>query len=69
MLKPVLHKLKQEQNYNIQIIDVDERTDLTQEAGIMAVPTLVFKNSGKEYHRHIGFQTELKIKEFYNKEV
>lgn len=69
MLKPVLHKLKEEENYNITIIDVDEFSDLAREQSVMAVPTLVFKNDGVEYFRTIGYQTEVKIKQHYNKEV
>jgi len=57
-MKPVLENLatEYEGKLNVVIIDVYEQMELTQQYGIMAIPTqIVFDSSGQEVTRHVGF--------------
>jgi len=57
-MKPILAELAilYKGKLNIVIIEVYEETKLTQQYGIMAIPTqIVFDKNGKELGRHIGF--------------
>jgi FKBP-type peptidyl-prolyl cis-trans isomerase 2 len=56
-MKPILEKLavEYEGKLNVVIVEVYEQMELTQQYGIMAIPTqIVFGSSGKEVTRHIG---------------
>jgi FKBP-type peptidyl-prolyl cis-trans isomerase 2 len=56
-MKPILEKLavEYESKLNVVIVEVYEQRELTQQYGIMAIPTqIVFDSSGKEVTRHIG---------------
>jgi FKBP-type peptidyl-prolyl cis-trans isomerase 2 len=56
-MKPILEKLavEYEGKLNVVIVEVYEQRELTQQYGIMAIPTqIVFNSSGKEVTRHIG---------------
>jgi thioredoxin 1 len=57
-MKPILEKLSAEYEgkLNVVIVEVYEQRELTQQYGIMAIPTqIVFDSSGKEVTRHMGF--------------
>ena len=57
-MKPILEELAVEykDRLNVVIVEVYERRDLTNQYGIMAIPTqIVFDSGGKEVTRHIGF--------------
>jgi len=57
-MKPILDDLSTEYQgrMNVVIVSVDDYRDLTNQHGIMAIPTQVFfDSSGKEITRHIGF--------------
>ncbi len=57
-MKPILEELAVEykDKLNVVIIEVYEHRDLTNQYGIMAIPTqLFFDSSGQEIARHIGF--------------
>jgi len=57
-MKPILENLSTEYEgkLNVVIIEVYEQRELTQQYGIMAIPTqIVFDNSGEEVTRHVGF--------------
>lgn len=56
-MKPILEKLaaEYEGKLNVVIVEVYEQRELTQQYGIMAIPTqIVFDSSGKEVTRHTG---------------
>jgi FKBP-type peptidyl-prolyl cis-trans isomerase 2 len=56
-MKPILEQLaiEYEGKLNVVIVEVYEQRELTQQYGIMAIPTqIVFDSSGKEITRHIG---------------
>jgi peptidylprolyl isomerase len=56
-MKPILEKLaaEYEGKLNVVIVEVYEQRELTQQYGIMAIPTqIVFDSSGKEVTRHMG---------------
>ena len=57
-MKPILEELALEYRgkLNVVIVEIDEHRDLTNQYGIMAIPTQIyFDSSGKEIGRHIGF--------------
>lgn len=57
-MKPILEKLaaEYEGKLNVVIVEVYDQRELTQQYGIMAIPTqIVFDSSGKEITRHVGF--------------
>jgi len=56
-MKPILEELAVEYQgkLNVVIVEVYEQRELTQQYGIMAIPTqIVFDSSGKEVTKHIG---------------
>jgi len=56
-MKPILEKLAAEyqDKLNVVIVEVYEQRELTQQYGIMAIPTqIVFDSAGKEITRHMG---------------
>ena len=56
-MKPILEKLAAEyqDKLNVVIVEVYEQRELTQQYGIMAIPTqIVFDSNGKEITRHMG---------------
>jgi FKBP-type peptidyl-prolyl cis-trans isomerase 2 len=56
-MKPILEKLSTEYEgkLNVVIVEVYEQRELTQQYGIMAIPTqIVYDSSGKEITRHMG---------------
>ena len=47
---------------NVVIVEVYEHKDLTNQYGIMAIPTQIFfDSSGKEITRHMGFWAKEEI--------
>ena len=54
---PVLDELADEAdgNYNIIKINVDENQEISQEYGVMSIPTVILFNKGEEVDRQIGF--------------
>lgn len=54
---PVLDELADEANgaYEIIKINVDENQEISQEYGIMSIPTVMLFKGGKEVDRQIGF--------------
>ena len=63
-MKPILEELAKEYEgkLNVVIVEVDEHRDLTNQYGIMVIPTQIFfDSSGKEITRHIGFWAKEEI--------
>lgn len=63
-MKPILEELAMEykDKLNVVIVEVYEHKDLTNQYGIMAIPTQIFfDSSGKEITRHMGFWAKEEI--------
>ena len=63
-MKPILEELAMEykDKLNVVIVEVYEHKDLTNQYGIMAIPTQIFFDSnGKEITRHMGFWAKEEI--------
>ena len=63
-MKPILEELAMEykDKLNVVIVEVYEHKDLTNQHGIMTIPTQIFfDSSGKEITRHIGFWAKEEI--------
>jgi len=63
-MKPILEELAVEyiDKLNVVIVEVYEHKDLTNQYGIMTIPTQIFfDSSGKEITRHIGFWSKEEI--------
>jgi thioredoxin-like negative regulator of GroEL len=52
--------------YPIEIVDIDERSDVAIEFGIRSVPTLVMVEDGTVLKRMNGVKSEQLIKEWIN---
>ena len=52
--------------YPIEIVDIDERSDVAIEFGIRSVPTLVMIEDGTVLKRMSGVKSEQLIKEWIN---
>jgi thioredoxin 2 len=66
--KPAFLDFKEQSkdNFQCEIIDVDESEILAHQYGIRSVPTFVLIKEGKEVARTSGGMTADKIKEFAN---
>jgi len=63
-MKPILEDVAAiyEGKLNVVIVEVYEQRELTQQYGIMAIPTqIVFDSSGQEVTRHVGFWARVDI--------
>jgi len=63
-MKPILEELAVEYQgkLNVVIVEIDEYRDLTNQHGIMAIPTQIFfDSSGEEVTRHMGFWAKEEI--------
>jgi len=63
-MKPILEELSVEygDKLNVVIIEIDEHRELTNQYGIMAIPTQIFfDSSAQEITRHIGFWSKEEI--------
>ena len=63
-MKPILEELavEYEAKLNVVIVEIDEYRELTNQYGIMAIPTQIFFDSGgQEIMRHIGFWAKEEI--------
>lgn len=58
MLGSVLEQLE---NVNIIKVNTDTHPALSQEFGVMSIPTLVFFKDGKEARKEIGFKSKEEI--------
>ena len=59
--KPIIEELKVE-GYPINIIDIDENSNLATEYSIRSVPTTVILEDGKEIERFVGARTKQLIR-------
>jgi thioredoxin 1 len=63
-LAAVLDKI--ETNVPIEVVDIDEQTDLAAEFGIRTVPTLVLMEDNVATKRIIGLKSKQEIEAFIN---
>lgn len=63
---PVFQKLQEElENFEMEKIDVDEKSELAQAMNVMSLPTFILLNDeGKEVARAVGTRTEAELREF-----
>lgn len=62
MLAPVLEEV--ESDLKVIKVDTDEFDELSQEYGVMTIPTLILFDKGKEIKRNIGFINKEDLEEF-----
>ena len=62
MLAPVLEEA--ESDLKVIKVDTDEFEELSQEYGVMTIPTLILFDKGKEVKRNIGFINKDEVEEF-----
>ena len=69
MLGPVLEKVaKENDNFQIVSVDVDEEEKLAFEYRISSIPCLVLIEDGKEVNRSVGFMNKDDIIDFVGEE-
>lgn len=68
MLSPVLEELGKSYKDKLKIckLNVNENSQLADEYGVMAVPTLMYVKNGREINRTIGFINKNEILEHLN---
>jgi thioredoxin 1 len=65
MFGPVMERVST--NILVQKIDVDKQSDLAMKYSVRSIPTVILvDDSGKEYARQTGVQTEQMLVEQYN---
>jgi len=65
MLGPVMEELNTE-GYNVQKVDVDSNTELSQKYGIRNIPTVILTVNGKEVSRKVGNAPKKMYLDMYN---
>jgi len=68
MLTPILKELQAE-GYNIEMVDVDENTQMAEDNNVKSIPTLDFFNDETKYRRVLGLQPKGKIIEYFTEKV
>lgn len=63
MQKPIMDEIEQEfgDRIEVELIDIDQAREKTQEYGIQAVPTIVIEVNGKEVSRFQGVTSKDRI--------
>ena len=65
MFGPVMERVSTK--VNVQKVNVDENQDLAMRYSVRSVPTVILvDNTGKEYARQVGVQSENMLLEQYN---
>lgn len=60
--KPIIEELKELKDlFDINIIDVDENTEMAEKYNITAVPTIIILDNHKEILRYMGVTEKEKI--------
>ena len=68
MLTPILKQLQTE-GYEIEMVDVDENTQMAEANNVLSIPTLDFFEDGKKYRRVLGFHDKGKLMQFFTEKV
>lgn len=53
-ISPLVDKLVEEWDLELEKVDIDEKPEMSQQYGVMGVPTLVMLEDGKETCRSVG---------------
>jgi len=56
----------QSEGYNVQKIDVDSNTELSQKYGVRNIPTVILTVNGEEIARKVGLASKLMYLDMYN---
>ncbi len=67
MLSLVMDKIDKKDIIPIIKVDIDEESNLAEQYGITAVPTLIIFENGKEVKRQTGFMSEDELKNWVMK--
>ena len=67
-MTPILKQLQTE-GYEIEMVDVDENTQMAEANNVLSIPTLDFFEDGKKYRRVLGFQDKGKLIQFFTEKV
>jgi len=65
MLGPVMEEIASE-GYNVQKVDVDSNTELSQKYGIRSIPTVILTVNGEEVSRKVGNAPKKIYLDMYN---
>lgn len=68
MLKPIIEKVANENNYKLATIDVDDNEELAKEFSIMSIPHIKILKNGVETNSSVGLISESKLIELINKD-
>lgn len=63
-LAPIIEEITKEENIKLVKVNVDECPEVSQEYGVMSIPTIVNFKGGKETDRKIGLCSKSELKEF-----
>jgi thioredoxin 1 len=67
-IKPIIEKIQSKfKDLEVEIVDVDEGSDLIREYSVKSIPTLVFLKDGELVEQTLGFKTENELMEIINK--
>ena len=65
MIEPVLEEISKK--YNILSIDIDNCSNITNDIGIMSVPTLILFKDGQQVKMTVGYHDLEELEEFITK--
>jgi len=62
--KPIVEKLSKELNYELELIDIDEKPEIAEKFGIKSVPVILVLEDDKiaVKKKLLGFHTETRLK-------
>ena len=64
---PIVEQLQKEQtDFEIEIVNVDDNPDLSSEYGIRSIPAFVFLKDGEEIDRQVGGLQKEQLMEKFN---
>ena len=71
LAEPVLEELAKEYEGKVTIskIDVDQNPKVTEQMGVMSIPTTILFKGGQEVGRQVGFAGKAKFEELIKKAI
>lgn len=63
-LSKTLDSMKDQIPYEVEEVDIDDRSDLATQYGVRGVPTMVLLEDGKESKRAVGNMNTAQLKTF-----
>ena len=67
MLGPILEKLCSEDFFQVVKVNVDDDPDIAAAFGVESIPTIILFKEGKLVAKAVGYQPEVAIKNWINK--